>query len=73
MNEEHYRSNLPAVIQSINESDLAEAFPEAMAKAFPDSRLQIECGEWFSLSFHAHSLPRRRAVQSSATTATLSQ
>lgn len=29
-------SNLPAVIQSINESDLARAFHEAMAKAFPD-------------------------------------
>lgn len=51
-------SNLPAVIQSINESDLAEAFHEAMAKAFPDSRLQIQCGDWFGLEFHAHSLPR---------------
>lgn len=51
-------SNLPAVIQSINESDLAEAFHEAMAKAFPDSRLEVECGDWFSLAFHAHSLPR---------------
>jgi hypothetical protein len=51
-------SNLPAVIQSINESDLAEAFHEAMAKAFPDSRLEVDCGDWFSLAFHAHSLPR---------------
>lgn len=48
----------PAWIQSINESDLAEAFHEAIAKAFPDSRLEVECGDWFSLAFHAHSLPR---------------
>lgn len=51
-------SNLPAVIQSINESDLVEAFHAAMAKAFPDSRLEVECGDWFSLAFHAHALPR---------------
>ena len=51
-------SNLPAVIQTINESNLAEAFREAMAKAFPGSHLQIRCGDWFSLEFHAHSLPR---------------
>jgi len=51
-------TNLPAVIQSINESDLAEAFHSAMAKAFPDSRLEVDCGDWFSLAFHAHSLPR---------------
>jgi predicted ATPase len=51
-------ANLPAVIQSINESDLAEAFHSAMTKAFPDSRLEVDCGDWFSLAFHAHSLPR---------------
>lgn len=51
-------ANLPAVIQSINESDLAEAFHSAISKAFPDSRLEVNCGEWFSLAFHAHSLPR---------------
>ena len=51
-------SNLPAVIQTINESDLEEVFGEAMPKAFPDSRLLVECRDWFSLEFHAHSLPR---------------
>ena len=51
-------SNLRAVIQSINESDLARAFHEAMAKAFPDSRLEVECGDWFNLAFNAHALPR---------------
>ncbi|MCX6857916.1 MAG: AAA family ATPase [Verrucomicrobia bacterium] len=51
-------SNLPAVIQTINESDLKVVFHDALEKAFPDAHLRIECGEWFSLEFHAHSLPR---------------
>lgn len=51
-------ANLPAVVQSINESDQAEAFHAAISKAFPGSQLEVACGDWFSLAFHAHSLPR---------------
>ena len=51
-------SNLPAVIQSINESNQGNAFHTAIEKAFPGSRLRIDCDDWFSLAWQAHSLPR---------------
>ncbi|OYW91673.1 MAG: hypothetical protein B7Z23_07650, partial [Pseudomonadales bacterium 32-61-5] len=51
-------SNLPAVIETINESNAATAFHTALQQAFPGSRLHIECGDWFRLAWHAHDLPR---------------
>lgn len=54
-------SNLPAVIQTINESNEAIAFHEAIQQAFPNSRLHIECGDWFRLAWQAHDLPRTLA------------
>ena len=51
-------SNLPSVIQTINESHEATVFHAALQQAFPDSHLSIECGEWFSLAWQAHDLPR---------------
>ena len=51
-------SNLPAAVQSINESNEGTAFHEALEKAFPGSRLHVNCGGWFSLAWQAHSLPR---------------
>lgn len=54
-------SNLPSVIQTINESNEATAFHTALQQAFPGSRLHIECEDWFRLAWHAHDLPRTLA------------
>ncbi len=54
-------SNLPAVIQTINESNEATAFHAALQQAFPGSNLHIECGDWFRLAWQAHDLPRTLA------------
>lgn len=51
-------SNLPSVIQSINETDQQTTFHDAVEKAFPGSRLNVQCSDWFSLAWHAHELPR---------------
>ena len=54
-------SNLPSVIQTISETNEATVFHEALAQAFPGSRLHIECGDWFRLAWQAHDLPRTLA------------
>lgn len=54
-------SNLPAVIQTISETNEATAFHTALQQAFPGSRLHIECGDWFRLAWQAHDLPRTLA------------
>lgn len=51
-------SNLPAVIQSINESNESAAFHAAIERAFPGSSLELRCGDWFEIAWHAHRLPR---------------
>ena len=54
-------SNLPAVIQTINESNEATAFHAALQQAFPGSSLTVACGDWFRLAWQAHDLPRTLA------------
>ncbi|WP_395737160.1 AAA family ATPase [Prosthecobacter sp.] len=54
-------SNLPSVIQTINESNEARAFHTALDQAFHGSRLHIECADWFHLAWQAHDLPRTLA------------
>ena len=54
-------SNLPSVIQTINESNQGRAFHTALQQAFPGSRLMVECDDWFHLAWQAHDLPRTLA------------
>ena len=54
-------SNLPSVIQTINESNEAMVFHAALQQAFHGSRLHIECDDWFRLAWQAHDLPRTLA------------
>lgn len=54
-------SNLPSVIQTINESNQGMVFHAALQQAFPGSRLHIECHDWFHLAWQAHDLPRTLA------------
>jgi predicted ATPase len=54
-------SNLPSVIQTINESNQGMVFHAALQQAFPGSRLHIECDDWFHLAWQAHDLPRTLA------------
>ena len=51
-------ANLPAVVQSIRESDSREAFDDALAAAFPGSMLTIDADSWFTLSWHREDQPR---------------
>lgn len=51
-------SNLPAVIQTIEESGQGHVLHDAIEKAFPGSRLHVHAADWFHLQWSAHSLPR---------------
>lgn len=51
-------ANLPAVVQSIRESDRREVFDAALTTAFPDASLTIEHDDWFTLAWHGSNLPR---------------
>ena len=51
-------SNLPAVLQTIEETVHGQALHEAVERAFPGSSLRIRSGDWFHLEWSAHTLPR---------------
>lgn len=51
-------SNLPSVLQTIEETVHAHDLHEAVEMAFPGSRLRIRAKDWFHLEWQAHSLPR---------------
>lgn len=51
-------ANLPAVVQSIRESDRREVFDAALASAFPGAELSIDHDDWFSLAWQSGDMPR---------------
>jgi predicted ATPase len=51
-------ANLPAVVQSIRESDRREMFDSALASAFPEATLTIDHDDWFTLAWDGGNLPR---------------